>query len=95
MNGDEISVRVIIEGRVQMVWFRGWTIEEAHSRGLRGWVRNRRDGAVEALFTGPGPAVEDMIAACRQGPPAALVTKISRFPAEDGRGRDCRPLPTA
>lgn len=95
MNGDEISVRVVIEGRVQMVWFRGWTLEQAHTRGLRGWVRNRRDGAVEALFTGPGPAVEDMIAACRQGPPAARVAKISRFPAEDGGGRDFRPLPTA
>ena len=95
MNGDEISVRVIIEGRVQRVWFRGWTLEQASNRGLRGWVRNRRDGAVEALFTGPGAAVEEMIAACRQGPPAARVAKISRFPAEDDGGGDFRPLPTA
>ncbi len=94
MNGDEISVRVIIEGRVQRVWFRGWTLEQAGNRGLRGWVRNRRDGTVEALFTGPGPAVEDMIVACRQGPPAARVAKIRRFPAKDGGASDFRPLPT-
>ncbi len=95
MKGGEISVRVIIEGRVQMVWFRGWTLEQADARGLRGWVRNRRDGAVEALFTGPRAAVEDMIEACRHGPPAARVAKISRFPAEDDGGAGFRPLPTA
>ena len=95
MNGDEISVRVVIEGRVQMVWFRGWTLEQAHGRGLRGGGRNRRDGAVEALFTGPRAAVEEMIAACRQGPPSARVAKVSEFPGEDDGAKDFRPLPTA
>ncbi len=72
-------VRVIISGRVQAVWYRGWTVDEATVRGLDGWVRNRRDGTVEAVFQGAPVAVEAMIEACRQGPPAARVTSIERF----------------
>jgi acylphosphatase len=78
MNGDQpsVAVHVIIEGRVQGVWFRGWTVDEANARGLRGWVRNRRDGTVEALFIGEGRAVGEMIAACHNGPAAAHVTAV-------------------
>ena len=65
-----------IEGRVQGVWFRGWTVMEARQRGLRGWVRNRSDGSVEALFAGPRPAVDAMLEACWQGPPAAKVRVV-------------------
>jgi acylphosphatase len=64
------------------VWFRAWTREEAEKRGLSGWVRNRRDGTVEALFAGEEAKVEEMIAACRDGPPRAQVTQLERFPAE-------------
>ena len=61
------------------VWFRAWVLQEANARGLDGWVRNRRDGAVEAVFLGQASAVEDMIAACHDGPPAARVIQVVRF----------------
>jgi acylphosphatase len=77
------AVRVVIEGRVQGVWFRGWTITEATRRGLRGWVRNRMDGTVEALFAGDAAKVDDMVAACRKGPPAARVLNVAVHPADD------------
>lgn len=70
------TVQVIIRGRVQGVWYRSWTEQEATARGLSGWVRNRTDRTVEALFHGPAAAVDDMLAACRQGPPAARVENI-------------------
>jgi acylphosphatase len=76
------SVRVVISGRVQGVWFRAWTTEQAEKRGLAGWVRNRLDGSVEALFSGPAAAVDAMIEACRQGPPAARVDHIAQYPAD-------------
>ena len=79
----EIAVRARIEGRVQDVWYRAWTTEQAKARGLRGWVRNRVDGSVEALFIGPAPTVDSMIEACREGPPAARVAKITGEAAED------------
>ena len=88
--------RVRIEGRVQGVWFRAWTVGEAEARGLRGWVRNRRDGTVEALFAGPAERVEEMIAACHQGSPASRVTAVRRQPAveEELHGEGFRQLPT-
>ncbi len=89
-------VRVRIEGHVQGVWFRGWTIEEARRRGLVGWVRNRLDGSVEALFWGTPDAVEEMIALCHQGPNAARVGSVQRFPAtaDELRGGGFVYLPT-
>ena len=78
-----MSTRVLIQGRVQGVWFRGWMAREAGARGLGGWVRNRFDGTVEALFTGPAATVDDMVEACRTGPPAARVTDVATHPAED------------
>ena len=86
-------MRVRIEGRVQAVWFRGWTVDEARSRGLRGWVRNRRDGSVEAQFTGAEDTVRAMIASCRQGPPAARVDRVEELPGQDDGtpGFDQRP----
>lgn len=72
------SVRVRIYGRVQGVWFRGWTMREASGRGLNGWVRNRADGSVEAVFAGPEADVQDMIASCRRGPTAARVDRIEQ-----------------
>lgn len=71
------AVRVRIEGRVQGVWYRGWAVQEATRRGLHGWVRNRSDGSVEALFCGPVGTVEGMLDACRQGPPAARVDRLT------------------
>jgi acylphosphatase len=80
---SEVAVRVMIRGRVQGVWYRGWTVDQATARGLRGWVRNRRDGSVEAVFVGPSAKVEAMVAACHQGPPTARVTSVERFEADD------------
>lgn len=77
------AVRVVVSGRVQGVWFRAWTEKEARARGVDGWVRNRRDGTVEALFAGPVDAVEAMIAACRRGPPHAAVADLTITEAPD------------
>ena len=70
------TVHVRIEGRVQGVGYRVWTERKATSLGLLGWVRNRRDGTVEAVFQGPGGTLEAMIKACRAGPPGAIVTGL-------------------
>lgn len=80
---ETMAVRVRIEGRVQGVWFRSWTAQEATARGLGGWVRNRADGTVEALFAGPAPSVDGMVEACRQGPPSAVVTEVAVKPAAE------------
>ena len=69
-------ILVRIHGKVQGVWFRAWTEETAVRLGLQGWVRNRRDGTVEALFDGPVGAVEAMLEACREGPRLAQVTSV-------------------
>jgi acylphosphatase len=74
---DTTTIRVRITGRVQGVWYRGWTVDQARRLGLSGWVRNRRDGSVEAVFAGPEPAVSAMLELCRQGPPAALVRDVA------------------
>ncbi len=71
---------VLIRGRVQGVGYRAWTEDTARSLGLQGWVRNRRDDSVEAVFAGPGEAVAKMIEACRQGPYGAHVTSIDQRP---------------
>jgi acylphosphatase len=91
------AIQVRIYGRVQGVWFRAWTVREAVKLGLAGWVRNRADGSVEALFAGPPARVETMIAKCGDGPPAARVDEVVRQtpttkpPADTG----FRELPTA
>ena len=69
-------VRVRIEGRVQGVGYRDWTERVAGELGLKGWVRNRRDGTVEALFAGPASDVAAMLARCQDGPSSARVTDI-------------------
>ena len=64
---------MIVRGRVQGVFFRAEAAERARSLGLGGWIRNNRDGTVEALFEGPRERVESMIRWCAQGPPGAVV----------------------
>jgi acylphosphatase len=80
MTGACVNAR--ITGRVQGVWYRGWTVEQARALGLAGWVRNRADGSVEALFAGDEAVVSEMIARCRKGPPAARVERIDLAPAD-------------
>jgi len=70
------AVHIRVEGRVQGVGYRAFVERGAGELGLAGWVRNRRDGAVEAVLQGPPAAVEDMLALCRQGPPAARVDRV-------------------
>jgi acylphosphatase len=77
------AVRLVITGRVQGVGFRAWTSGEARRRSLRGWVRNRHDGSVEALLIGAPEAVQAMIEACRYGPSMARVDNIAQVPAAD------------
>ncbi|KAH9734999.1 Acylphosphatase [Citrus sinensis] len=80
------TVRVVVKGRVQGVFYRNWTIENATQLGLRGWVRNRRDGSVEALFSGNPDSVKEMEQRCRHGPPDAVVTGLQVFPSNDDPG---------
>lgn len=70
------SVHVRIEGRVQGVGYRAWTAATARASGLTGWVRNRRDGAVEAVFRGPPDKVADMLRRCELGPRSASVSRV-------------------
>jgi acylphosphatase len=68
--------KLLIHGRVQGVYFRGWSVETARALGLRGWVRNRSDGSVEMLLAGDESVVNRMIERCRDGPPTARVDQI-------------------
>ena len=76
-----LALRARITGRVQGVWFRGWTEQEANKLGLYGWVRNRDDGSVEALFCGDETIVNEMITRCHSGPQGAEVKEVETFPA--------------
>ncbi len=76
------AAKVLISGRVQGVFFRYWTREQAAALGVRGWVRNCYGGAVEAHFEGPREAVEALIARCYGGPPSALVKAVEVEPVE-------------
>ncbi|XP_048138225.1 acylphosphatase [Rhodamnia argentea] len=88
------TVRAVIKGRVQGVFYRNWTIENACQLGLKGWVRNRRDGSVEALFSGKPELVEEMQQRCRRGPPYAVVSGLEVFPATDDPGTGFERRPT-
>ncbi len=76
-------VHVVIRGRVQGVSFRAWTRHQAQLRGIEGWVRNRRDGAVEALLSGREDAVEAMLDACREGPRTGHVEDVAVSPGDE------------
>ena len=78
-----MAARLIrVTGRVQGVGYREWMLAEARRLGLSGWVRNRRDGSVEALLDGDEPSIGQMLTACRAGPPAAQVVEIEEAFAE-------------
>jgi acylphosphatase len=82
---NHIVRRLLIRGRVQRVGYRAFVEEMALERDVEGWVRNRADGSVEVLLSGPASAVEDMIMACRRGPPAARVEALDQ---REGRSDD-------
>jgi acylphosphatase len=77
---DEARIirHVSIRGKVQGVGFRAFVEHHAHQRNLEGWVRNRKDGSVEAVVAGPEKTVEAMIAACRIGPPSGHVDTLEQ-----------------
>ena len=89
------ALRLVITGRVQGVGFRAWTCREARRRALRGWVRNRADGSVEALFIGEAAALEAMAEACLRGPPLAEIRAVTRHPAADDGSTGFGERPTA
>lgn len=79
------TVKVIIEGKVQGVWYRGWTEKTARDLNLSGWVRNLANGSVEALFSGAETDVDQMLELCWKGPEPAIVTSVT---AEDHNAPD-------
>ncbi|NDP42436.1 MAG: acylphosphatase [Aromatoleum sp.] len=88
-----IARRLVISGRVQGVGFRYALIEVARESGIAGWVRNLRDGAVEALVQGDAVGVERTLAWCRRGPPSANVSNVAvaPVPVEPLAGFELRP----
>ncbi len=91
-NGPDSATtakHVVVTGRVQGVWFRAWTRDQAQALGVSGWVRNRSDGSVEAVVAGPHEAVQTLIEALHKGPRAAKVkevrvTETTELPSETG-----------
>jgi acylphosphatase len=83
-----------IEGRVHGVGYRDWLVREASRLGLYGWVRNRRDGSVEALVAGDEAAVRTLLSLCRRGPALARVDRITESFAEPPPEPGFRRLPS-
>ena len=79
---DELLIRAVATGRVQRVNYRWSLVQAASSAGVRGWVRNRPDGAVEAVLQGPRDAVEATVAWMRRGPAKAIVDEVEVEPIE-------------
>jgi len=78
ITSDQVIRRhLVITGRVQGVFYRGWMVGQARALGIDGWVRNRIDGSVEAVVAGAPEAVDAIIAYCREGPSAARVGHIA------------------
>jgi len=84
--------RVVVQGRVQGVWFRASVRERARELGVSGWVANRADGVVEAEFEGRAEAVDRLVRFCRSGPPGALVESVetAESPPTGARGFEIR-----
>lgn len=91
---DRKCVRVRLTGRVQGVWFRGWTLETARDLGVDGWVRNRSDGTVEAVISGAVGAVDEMVRLCHDGPTHARVDRVDMLDEPDYEGQGFEPRPT-
>jgi acylphosphatase len=83
--------QVVVRGRVQGVYFRAFVERESLKAGIEGWVRNRSDGSVEALFAGPADKVQAIIEACRRGPSAARVDALDERAAADAEFNLRRP----
>ncbi|MGO4388753.1 acylphosphatase [Microvirga sp. 2YAF29] len=77
------TAHVLFHGRVQGVGFRSWTHHQAELHGLNGWVRNRRDGSVEAVFSGPDDLIDVMLKACHEGPRGSAVERVEALDGAD------------
>jgi len=84
MSKARAILHVTIRGRVQGVGYRAWVEYQAVASRLEGWVRNRRDGSVEAVFAGSPKLAAEMIALCRHGPPSARVEAVLNEPVSEG-----------
>ncbi len=82
MSDEITTMNIRIEGQVQGCGFRDFAMREANGRKLRGWVRNRSDGSVEAVAHGPSHHVEEFIALCMKGPQGARVTAVNLQPTD-------------
>lgn len=89
-----IARHVLVTGVVQGVGYRAWTERTARANGLSGWVRNRTDGSVEAVFAGEAKVVEAMISQCWRGPRSAIVTGIAVAEHAGASPKDFRVLAT-
>lgn len=76
MAGEIVRAHIFIEGRVQGVFYRAWTRDEAEKLGFTGWVKNLVDGRVEAVFEGPKEKVKEMVKKCREGSRVAKVEHL-------------------
>ena len=74
--GKKSRARIIISGRVQGVFFRAYTRDQARQLSLTGWVRNNADGTVEILVEGDGADLQKMVGWCHRGPSSARVQKV-------------------
>ena len=92
-RNDRRAVRIRIEGLVQGVGFRAWVERQATELGLAGWVRNRRDGGVEASFAGPASVIDEMVRRCGTGPRSAAVAMVKVLDETEplGAGFEVRP----
>jgi len=79
---QHMALHLKIQGRVQRVFYRKWLVDQATALGVRGWVRNRSDGSVEAVLSGEMAAVRALAEACHQGPPKAEVSRVIKIPGE-------------
>ena len=93
-DDDQTHLRIRIEGQVQAVGYRDFVLREARARTLDGWVRNRTDGTVEVLASGPTKAVEALIQACIKGPPGARVANFELHKAEPAEEKGFRRRPS-
>lgn len=85
VSPEKVRRRLLVEGRVQGVFYRDTCRRQAQQAGLAGWARNRADGAVEVVIEGEAHAVERLVAWCRSGPPQAMVTAV-KVSAEEPEG---------
>ena len=90
-----MSRHIRVAGRVQGVWYRGWTVDQARALGLSGWVRNRRDGSVEILADGPEEALAELVRRCHDGPPAARVERVEVEESDEAVAAGFAERPTA